>query len=139
MLATGGIGGSNDFLQGFTRNFQIFQSDNYVAILSEEVQYVRMIPLNGLPHLTANIRQWVGDSRGRWEGDTLVVDTTNFHEKRPFRGLSAANLHVVERFTRIATDKLEYEFTVDDPTRWTKPWTAVVPIGKTDGHVYEFA
>ena len=140
MLAAGvAVGEPTDFLQGFTRNFQIFQSENYVAILSEEVQYVRMIPLERVPHVSPSVRQWVGDSRGHWESSTLVVETTNFHDKRPFRGLSAANLRVVERFTRNDADTLDYQFTVDDPTRWTKPWTAAVPIEKTDGQLYEYA
>ena len=79
-----------------------------------------------------------GDSRGRWEGDTLVVDTINFTDRTYFRG-SGANLHLVERFTRIDADTIEYRFTLDDPTTWTKPWTVAYPIVKTDGPIYEFA
>jgi hypothetical protein len=103
------------------------------------VQQVRIIPLDGRPHLPQSARQWVGDSRGRWEGSTLIVETTNFSEQRLFLGLSAENLRVVERFRRGNADTLDYQFTVDDPTRWTKPWTAVVPIERTDGLLYEFA
>jgi hypothetical protein len=119
--------------------FQILQSADYVAILSEYVQQVRIITLNGRPHLPQSTRQWVGDSRGHWEGSTLVVETTNFSEKRLFLGLSAESLRVVERFKRGNADTLDYQFTIDDPTRWMKPWTAVVPIEKTDGLLYEFA
>jgi hypothetical protein len=81
----------------------------------------------------------VGDSRGHWEGSTLIVETTNFSDKRLFLRLSAEHLRVVERFTRGNADTLDYQFTIDDPTRWTKPWTAVVPVEKTDGLLYEFA
>ena len=109
-----------------------------MTILSEYVQTVRIIPLDGRPHLPPTVRPWLGDSRGHWEGSTLVVETTNFSDKRLFLGLSAEYQRVVERFTRTA-DRLDYQFTIDDPTRWTKPWTAVVPIEKTDGLLYEFA
>ena len=129
----------NEHLIGFAFHFQIFQSANYVAILSETVQQVRIIPLDGRPHLPQSVRQWLGDSRGHWEGTTLVVETTNFHDKRLFLGLTVENMRVVERFTRGSADTLDYQFTIDDPTRWTKPWTAAVPIGKTDGPIYEFA
>ncbi|MBI3491663.1 MAG: hypothetical protein HY047_07785 [Acidobacteria bacterium] len=94
--------------------------------------------VDGRPHNSPNIRQWMGDSRGRWERETLVVDTVNFTDKTSFRG-SGANLHVVERFTRIDADTLEYRFTVDDPSTWTRPWTVAYPMVKTIGQIYEYA
>jgi len=126
-------------LNGHMWQFQILQTAKQVAILSEYIQQVRIIPLDGRPHLPPAVRQWLGDSRGRWEQRTLVVETSNFSAQRLFLGLSAANLRIVERFTRTAADTLDYQFTADDTTRWTKPWTAAVPIGKTDGVLYEFA
>jgi hypothetical protein len=105
------------------------------------VHHARIVPLDGRPHGT--VRQWLGDSRGRWEGDTLVVETRNFTDKGP--GLYVLqyhgdeNLNVVERFTRVAADTLLYEFTVNDPTVWTKPFSGVVPVTKTREKVYEYA
>jgi hypothetical protein len=98
----------------------------------------RIIPLDGRPHPPQAIRQWLGDSRGRWEGDTLVVDTTNFSEKRNLQG-SDGTFRLVERFTRIAPDAIKYAFTVVDPTTWTKPWTAEVPLNKIEGPTIEYA
>jgi hypothetical protein len=98
----------------------------------------RIIPLDGRPHLPASIRQWKGDSRGRWEGNTLVVDTTNFRDDSGFRG-ATASLHLVERFTRAGPDTLLYEFTVEDPATWTKPWSAVLPMNRTEGPIFEYA
>ena len=98
----------------------------------------RIIPLDGRPHLAQQVRQWHGDSRGRWDGNTLVVDTTNFTDKTNFRG-SAGNLHLVERFTRVDARTINYEFTIDDPTTFTKPWTAAVPLTKTESLLYEYA
>ena len=98
----------------------------------------RIVPLDGRPHLDHGIHQWAGDSRGHWEGETLVVDTTNFTEKTRFRG-STANLHLVERFTRVDADTLLYEFTVDDPTTWTRPWSAALTMAKTRAPMYEYA
>src|SRR5213596_3422898 len=98
----------------------------------------RIVPLDRRPHLAQNIHQWLGDSRGHWEGDTLVVDTTNFSPKFDFRG-AGPSLHVVERFTRVAADTLQYEFTVDDPTIWTRSWTAVIPMKKSSERIYEYA
>ena len=93
---------------------------------------VRLIPMDGRPHIPQNIRQWRGDSRGHWEGDTLVVDTTNFTNKTAFVG-SSENLHVVERFTRTGPDTILYEFTVDDPSTWSEPWTAQLVMGPAAG------
>jgi hypothetical protein len=97
----------------------------------------RIIPTDGRPHLNERIRQFAGDSRGRWEGDTLVVETTNFTDKTAFQGSGAA-LHVVERFTRVSPDRIVYQFTVTDPTTWTKPWTAEIPMLQSEGRPYEY-
>jgi hypothetical protein len=120
----------------YNNNFQLFQTPQYVVILTEMVHDARIVPLDGRPH--GNIRQWKGDSRGHWEGDTLVVDTTNFKRETSLPG-SSANTHLTERFTRTAPDTLLYEFTVDDPTTWTRPWTAAVPMSKTEEPIYEYA
>ena len=122
----------------YNNNVQIIQAAGHVAILNEMIHEHRIVPLDGRPHLAQNMRQWLGDSRGHWEGDTLVVDTTNFSPKFDFRGANV-RLHVIERFTRIAADTLQYEFTVDDPTIWTKPWTAVMPMRKSAEEIYEYA
>jgi hypothetical protein len=119
----------------YNNHVQILQAPGYVALVNEMVHNARIIPLDGRPHGT--LRQWVGDSRGRWEGDTLVVDTTNFLRETMFTG-STANLHLVERFTRLDAGTLMYEFTVEDPTTWTKPWTAQIPMTKAEV-MYEYA
>jgi hypothetical protein len=118
--------------------YQIFQTAGYVVLFTEMIHEARIIPLDGRPHLPQNIRLWSGDSRGRWEGKTLVVDTTNFSTKSNYMG-SGENLHLVERFMRIAPNRIDYTVTIDDPTTWTKPWTAVVRLKQTPEHIYEFA
>jgi hypothetical protein len=122
----------------YNNNMQIVQTHGYVMIFTEMIHDARVVPMDGRPHNSPNLRSWMGDSRGRWEGDTLVVDTTNFTDRTNFRG-AGANLHLVERFTRLDADTIEYRFTLDDPTTWTKPWTVAYPIVKTDGPIYEFA
>ena len=122
----------------FTSYYQIVQSPGYVVIVMEAIHDARIIPLDGRPHLPENMRTWNGDSVGHWEGQTLVVDTTNFSPKDDFMG-SAENLHLVERFTRVAPDEIRYEMTVDDPSTWTKPWTAVLRLKHTDEKLYELA
>ncbi len=122
----------------YNNNFQIFQSANYVAILSEMMHDVRVIPLDGRAHRPANIRSWMGDSRGRWDRNTLVVETANFNGKISFRG-SDENLRVVERFTRTAPDLILYEFRIEDPTAFTSPWSAEVPLKAAKGPIYEYA
>jgi hypothetical protein len=117
---------------------QIVQGPGYVTLLHEIDHSTRVIPTNGRAHIPQNIRQWQGDSVGHWEGNTLVVDTTNFTDRSAFRG-SGENLHLVERFTRSADDTMIYEFTAEDPTTWAKPWTAEIPMTKTQGPVYEWA
>jgi hypothetical protein len=123
---------------GYNNNYQILQVPGYVVILIEMIHDVRIIPLDGRPHLPKNIRQWMGDSRGRWDGNTLVVDTTNFTDKTHFRGADQ-NLHLIERFTRVDPSTILYEFTVDDPTAFTKTWKAQAPLTKTPGPIYEYA
>jgi hypothetical protein len=116
---------------------QIVQTPDSVMILTEMVHDVRVVRIGG-QHVPPTIRRWLGDSIGHWEGDTLVVDTTNFSDKTRFRG-SSQNLHVVERFTRVDAKTLRYQFTIDDPTTWTRPWTAEYTWPITDGHVFEYA
>ena len=120
----------------YNNNFQLFQTPEYVVILKEMVHSARIVLLDGRPH--GNIRQWKGDSVGHWEGNTLVVDTTNFNRETSLDG-SSANTHLVERFTRTDANTLLYEFTVDDPTMWTRPWTAVIPTSKSEDSIYEYA
>jgi hypothetical protein len=122
----------------YNNNFHIMQNAGFVTILSEMVHDVRTIPLDGRPHVPQNIRQWRGDSRGHWEGNTLVVDTTNFNDQVHVRG-SDQNLHVVERFTRVSPDVLLYEFRIEDQTAFTKPWAGEIPMTKTEGPIYEYA
>jgi hypothetical protein len=123
---------------GYNNNYQILQTPGYVVILIEMIHDVRMIPLDGRPHAPQEVRQWMGDSRGRWDGNTLVVTTTNFTGQTNFRG-SSEKLRLVERFTRSDADTINYEFTVEDPSSFTKPWTAMIPMTKTDGPIYEYA
>ena len=117
---------------------QIIQTPGYVVLFMQSNNDVRIIPLDGRPHLPQQVGQWLGDPRGRWEGDTLVVETTNFHPNRIWRG-AAGNLHLVERYTRIDLNTIKYEFTVTDPTTWTRPWTAEVPWPKIEPAIYEWA
>lgn len=122
---------------GYNSNLQIFQGRGYVAVETEMIHDVRMIPTDGRPHLPNRIRQWLGDPVGHWEGDTLVVDSTNFTDQHPFPG--AQNLHVIERFTRVDPETILYQFTIEDPGMWTKPWSGEVPITKIGGQIYEYA
>jgi hypothetical protein len=122
---------------GYNSNLQIVQGPGYVAIEAEMIHDTRIIPLDGRPHLANSVRQWMGDSRGHWEGNTLVIDTTNFSDLNPFPG--AQNLHVIERLTRVDADTILYQFTVEDPGMWTKPWSGELPITKISGDLYEYA
>ena len=117
---------------------QIFQSPGYVTFVLQSNSDIRIVPLDGRPHLPQSVRHWLGDSRGRWEGDTLVIETTNFHPKREWRG-SAENMHLVERLRLTDAKTIDYTFTVTDPTTWTKPWTAEVPWPRIEPGLYEFA
>ena len=126
---------------GYNNTYQIFQTPGYVAIVDENIHDVRGIPLDGRPHVGRNIRQWNGDSRGHWEGDTLVVETTNYSPKTTFRfPVAGETLRAVERFTRVAADRIDYRFTINDPTTYTRPWTAVLPlVNLPDYVIYEYA
>ncbi len=114
----------------YNNNVQIVQTRGFVVLVNEMIHDARIVPMDGRPH--AAIRQWMGDSRGRWEGDTLVVDTINFTDKSAFRG-SGEHLHLVERFTRSSAKAIEYRFTADDPDTWTSPWTAAFPLSASAG------
>ena len=121
---------------GYNQNMQLFQTRDHVVVLNEMVHDSRIIPLTGGPQ--PGIESWTGESRGRWEGDTLVVETTNFSDKHSFRG-STKNRKLVERFTRVDADTLLYEFTVSDPATWTAPWTAEVPMRRNELAMFEYA
>jgi len=121
----------------YNNNLQIVQTPAAVVLFTEMIHDARIVSID-TPHNPPALRAWMGDSRGHWDGDTLVVDTTNFTDRTNFRG-SGANLHLVERFTRIDANTLEYRFTAEDPTTWTRPWTAAYPMVKTAGPIYEFA
>jgi ribosomal protein L28 len=124
---------------GYNANLDILQGPGYVVVRTEMIHSARIIPIDGVrPHVGHNIRKWNGDSRGHWEGNTLVVETTNFNDRVRFRNSTTA-LRVVERFTRVDADTITYTFTVEDPATWTKPWTAEVPMMKTTGPIYEYA
>ena len=117
---------------------QIFQTPDHVAILNEENHPMRIIPLDGRPHVGPEIRLWHGDSRAHWESDTLVIDITNFDGKGAFRG-AGPNLHVTERFRRVDADTISYEFSVADSDTWMQPWTAEIPLRRTVGPLFEHA
>ena len=116
----------------------IAQNSDSVVLEAEYGTEVRIIPLDGRPHPSANIHQWRGDGRGHWEGDTLVVETTNFRRDDAFRGANPKTLKITERFKRVAADQIEYSFTIDDPSTWTKPWTAIIPLNAVDGPLFEY-
>ena len=122
----------------YNNNYHLVQTENHVLIVNEMVHETRVIPLDGRPPLTGAVRQWLGSSRGHWDGETLVVETTNFTPETGFRGASE-NMRLTERFTRIDDEMLLYEFTVDDPDTFTEPWTAQIPSVKADGLMYEYA
>ena len=124
--------------QVYNGHYQIIQTSDHVVILAEMIHDARIIPIDGRPHLPPTIRQLLGDSIGRWEGDTLVVETTNFTNKTNYRG-AGENLRLVERFTRTAPDILTYRVTIDDPTTFTRPWTVELPAVRSDGPIYEYA
>ena len=124
--------------QVYNNNYQIVQTKDHVVILAEMIHDARVIPLDSRPHQPAHLRYWMGDSVGRWEGDTLVVDTTNFTDQTNFRG-SGENLRLVERFTRTAADILTYTVTVHDPGTFMRPWTIELPVRRSDGEIYEYA
>jgi hypothetical protein len=126
----------------YNANYQIVQAPGVVVLLSEQIHDARVIPTDGptdgRPHLSDNIRQLLGDSRGHWEGDTLVVETTNFTDQTNFRG-SGEFMRLIERFTLAGPDLMLYEFTVNDPETFTRPWTARIPMMRTQGPIFEYA
>jgi hypothetical protein len=122
----------------YNANYQIVQATGYVALLSEQIHDVRIIPTDGRPHLPQNVRQLLGDSRGHWDGNTLIVETTNFTDRTSVRG-SGEHMHLTERFTRTGADMMTYEFTVDDPETFTRPWTARIPMTRAKGPLFEYA
>ena len=129
---------------GYNNNFLILQTPGYMTILQEMIHEVRIIPLDDRRHVPANIQLWMGDSRGHWDGDTLVVETTNFAEQIVFNSYNCcpgagANLRLVERFTRLDADTLDHRYTVEDPTTYTGRWTASIPLAQFDGPIYEYA
>src|SRR5712692_3184498 len=123
----------------YNNNVQLIQSPGYVAILNEMIHEHRIVPLDGRAHMDQSISQWLGDSRGHWEGDTLVVDTTNFRLPGDSSGASGRRMRVVERFTRVDSATLVYRYTVDDPETWTRPWTAELIMKKSSQLIYEYA
>jgi hypothetical protein len=122
----------------YNNNIQIVQTRDYVVIMTEMVHDARIVPLDGRPHLPSSARPWKGDSRGRWDGDTLVVETANFSSENLYRGASE-NMQLVERLSLDAGGLLLYEFTVKDPATWTLPWTGRIPLEKIDEQIYEYA
>jgi len=132
------IGRQNINAAGPLGYYQILQTPGYLTITLEAIHETRVIPLDGRPHLPQGLTLWSGDSRGRWEGNTLVVDTTNFSPKSNFMG-SSSTLHIVERFTRVAADMLQYDVTIDDQTTWTKPWTVSIRMKQSQDKLYEYA
>ena len=135
--------GFPDLFAGYMSVYRIVQAPGHVAIQMEKIHDTRIIPLDGRAHVSPVLQHYLGDSRGRWEGDTLVVETTNFHPKgNPMGGynaLSDERLRLVERFRRTAADTLEYTFTIDNPTIWTRPWTAVINWKRSQGELHEYA
>jgi len=122
----------------YNNNLQIVQTRDYVVIANEMIHDVRIVPLDGRPHLPAGIRRWQGDPRGHWEGETLVVETTNFSDRTSFRGADP-QLRLVERFRRVDAKTLDYQFTVEDASVFSRPWTASLPMTASDGPIYEYA
>jgi hypothetical protein len=132
----------------YNNNVQVLQTPRYVVLLNEMIHDARIVPIDGRPPVAARIRQWMGDSRGHWEGDTLVIVTANFTDKASFNGDflgrgrhggSGKAFRVIERFRRLGPETLRYEFTVEDLTWWTRPWSAVLPMTATEGPLFEFA
>ncbi len=129
---------------GYNNNFLILQTPGYVTILQEMIHEVRIIPLDDRPHIDDDIRLWMGDSRGRWDGETLVVETTNFGTQIVFNSYNCcpgagAKLRLVERFTRVNATTLDHRYTVEDPSTYAGPWTASIPLVQFDGPIYEYA
>jgi hypothetical protein len=130
--------GSPQLIAGYQSYSQILQTSNSVILLTEMIHDARIIPLDGRPHVSPTIQGWLGDSRGHWEGDTLVVDTTNY-KPMSFMAASSGKLHVIERFTRTGPESLKYEVTIDDPGTWTKPWSLMIPLKQSPNPIFEYA
>jgi hypothetical protein len=129
---------------GYNNNFQIVQTPTHVVIVQEMIHEARIIPLDGRPHLPPALRSWLGDSRGRWDGDTLVVETTNYHEWSAFNSYyccrgAAKHLRIVERFQRLDANTIDHRFTVEDPTTFTRPFTIAVPMTRIEEQMFEYA
>ena len=129
---------------GYNSYYQVFQNADHVVILHEMIHDARVIPIDGQPHLADSVRQLHGDSRAHWEGDTLVIETTNYSPKTNFSpsfngGGASDDLHVVERLTRVGPETLNYEVTITDPTTWTRPWTVMIPLRGSEDAIYEYA
>jgi hypothetical protein len=133
-----GVAGPPMTSGAYNNNFQMIQSENWVVIVNEMIHEHRMIPLDGRPHVPGTIRLWQGDSRGRWEGETLVVETTNFNDKRNYQS-TTPNMKLTERFYLTAPDTLVYEYTIDDPATYARPWTARLPMARNPEPLYEYA
>ena len=123
---------------GYNSYYQVFQTPDHVVLLMEMAHDARIIPLDSRSHLDEDVRQWLGDSRGYWDGDTLVVETKNYSQQANFMG-AAEHLQVTERFTRVSQAVLEYEVTLNDSTTWEKPWTAMIPLRSSQDALYEYA
>ena len=130
--------GVPNLLAGYNSYFQIFQSANQVVVMQELIHDARVIPIDDTPHLDATVRQLHGDSRGHWEGDTLVVETTNYSSRGAYRG-ATEGVRVIERFTRVAPDIVEYVVTFDDPDTWAQPWTLMIPLKASADAIFEYA
>jgi len=123
---------------GYNQNMAVVQTKDHVLLVTEMVHTPRIVPLDGRPQLNDRLRQWSGEARGHWEGDTLVIETTNFKQERGWRG-ATGNMKLIERLTRLDGDVLEYKYTVIDPDTWTRPWTASIPLRLADEQMYEYA
>jgi len=130
--------GSPQLTAGYQSYSRIVQASKAVAFETEMIHDTRIIPLDGRPHLPSAVQFWLGDSRGHWEGETLVVDTTNY-KPQSFMSASSEKLHVMERFTRTGPESLKYEITINDPETWTKPWSLMIPLQRTSDQIYEYA
>jgi hypothetical protein len=130
--------GSPSLVAGYQSGYQIVQSPTTVVVTTEMIHDTRLIPVDRRPRLPSTVPQWLGDSRARWEGDTLVVETTNY-KPRSFMSVSSEQLHVVERFSRTGPEILKYEITIDDPGTWTKPWSLMIPLRHVTHPLYEYA
>ncbi|MGD0436743.1 MAG: hypothetical protein ABSB86_09780 [Bryobacteraceae bacterium] len=136
--------GSPKLPGGYNNNMQIVQTSDAVMIVQEMLHEVRVIHLDGRSHLPPNVRQWVGDSTGHWEGDTLVVDTTNYNDDVRYAsfnccGPAGEGLHIVERFRRVDENTIDFRYTVEDPSTYTRPWTVAVPMTRIEDKIYEYA